>query len=271
MLTNVVLIEKKYSPVVVMRIPPLTSVFLLQSLDHLARVACSDAARRNALHHHTAGTDDGASADGDALQDDAPRPYQHMVFDDNGSALGSVVVHGLTCGEHLTRVTHAPVEVVGVRVHDDAVAPDVHIVSNSNPVLSPDARRRHSHMMTYLYDCLRTLCHDTSALVTADGVDDVVGGKGEVVAYPHRRLGVDAEVDVVEHRSPLAQISPSDSQSQAYAVVADEEVSAEEERHPWEFFEKIFYCHHRLSTHLTVRQWQRRDTYSVAFTPPYEV
>lgn len=162
-----------------------------------------------------------------------------MVFDDDGGALGGMPVHRLLGGEHLAGVTDAPVEVVGIRIHDDAVAPDVHVVADGDTFLRPEAWGGHPDVVSHLYHRACPLRHDASTLVAAERVDVVVGGEDEVIAYPHVRLGMDVEVDMVEYPRPFPQVPPSHSLRKAHAVVADEEVAAEEAGEMEEFAENL--------------------------------
>ena len=162
-----------------------------------------------------------------------------MVFDDDGGALGRMPVHRLLGGEHLARVTDAPVEVVGIGVHDDAVAPDVHVVADGDSFLRPKAGRRHPDVVSHLYHRACPLRHDASALVAAERVDVVVGGEDEVIPYPHMRLGMNVEVDMVEYPRPFPQVPPSHSQPEAHAVEADEEMATEEAGEVEEFAENL--------------------------------
>ncbi len=205
-------------------------VLRFQLLYHPARVSSRDAPRRYTLHHHAAGSYYRPAPDGHTLQYDAARPDEHVVLDSDGGALGCVVVHRLLGGEHLAGVTHAPVEVMGVGVHEDAVAADADVVADGDALLGPEARRRHPDVMPYLYHRLRPLRHDAPTLVAAEGVDVFVRGKDEVVAYRHLRLRMNIEVDMVEHSRPLAQVPLPDAQREAQPIVADVERPAEEAR-----------------------------------------
>lgn len=183
---------------------------LFQSLYHLARIPCRYRVGRDILHHHAPSPYHRTFADCHPFQDDAPRPYQHMVFDNYGRTLGSMSIHRLLRREHLARIPHTPVEVVGIRIHQDTVAPYVHIIADGDALLCPETRRRHSHVMPNLYHRLRPFCHDASPLMPAQRIDALARSKGEVIPYLDIGLRMNVKVDMIEHHRPLSQVSPSD-------------------------------------------------------------
>ena len=191
----------------------------LHLLDYPTRIAGSNAIGGNILYHHAASTNHRATPDGNSFQDDAAGTDEHMVFDDDGGTLAGVAIHRLPGREHFARIAHAPVQVVCIRIHDDAVTPDVHIVADNDTFLRPYARRRHAGMVTYLDDRSCPFRHDTSSLMAAKGIDVLARSKREVIPYLYMRLGMDVEVYTVGYLRPFAEVLSPDERAEHEAIV----------------------------------------------------
>ena len=64
---------------------------------------------------------------------------EHMATDMDGFTNGCVHVHRGGCIEHFARIAHVSVEIVGITIHNDAVATDVHVVIDGDFALCPQA------------------------------------------------------------------------------------------------------------------------------------